>query len=83
MLNKKVYVELSKAKINDKRSLVISRNETNGGFTIAQQVIVQEGKRNMTIFMKGATYIEDVDGLYNLRDALNEAIKKEEDRESV
>ena len=81
MINKKVYIELSKAKIKDKRSLVVSRNETNGGYTIAQQLVVEEGRRSTTIFMKGAIYVEDLDGLYNLRDALNEAIKKEEDRE--
>lgn len=79
MVGKKVYTELAKAKIKERRNVVISRNESNGGYALAQQIVVEEGKKFTTIFIKGATYIDDLIGLYNLRDALNEAIEKEED----
>lgn len=74
----KDFTELSKAKIQDKRNLVISKNGS-GTYTLGQQIVVQEGKKQTLIFLKGAIYIDSLEGLYNLRDALNEAIQKEED----
>ena len=72
----KNFQELSKAKIQDTRNLVISRNNLNQGFTLAQQVVIAEGSRQTALFIKGAFHIDDIEGLYNLRDALNEAILK-------
>ena len=72
------YIELSKAKIQDTRNIVISSNESKGGYTMAQQISIIEGERETLIFMKNAIHIDDIDGLYNLRDAINEAIKAEE-----
>lgn len=78
--NQKVYVELAKAKVQAQRNIVISRNETNGGYTMAQQLtVLEDNKKPTNIFIKGAIHIKDLEALYNLRDALNEAIKKEED----
>lgn len=76
------YIELSKAKIQDKKNLVISKNAFKPGFTLALQVIFEEEKRKIAVFMKGAIYMEDLEALYSLRDALNEAITKTEDAES-
>ncbi len=71
---------LAKAKIQDKRSIVISKHLTGElGFTMAQQLNVQDGPRIVPIFIKGAFHIDSLEGLYNLRDALNEAIRQEED----
>lgn len=72
------YVELSKAQIQDKRFAVISKNETSGGYTLAQQLIIQEGKKQTGIFFKGAMHLSGLESLYELRDALNAAIEKEE-----
>jgi len=72
-----VFKELSRAKIQDTRSLVVSSNSITSGFTIAQQLSVQEGNRKIEIFLKGAIHIDSIDGLIELRDALNEAIEKE------
>ncbi len=75
LINKRIeYTELSKAKIQDKRNLVISK-ASKGGFTIAQQLEISEEGRRTQVFLKGATIVDDIDGLINLRDALNVAIK--------
>ena len=71
------YEELARAKVQPNRSLVISECSKNG-FTIAQQLEVKEGNHTMNVFLKGALHIDDVQGLYNLRDALNVAIQKVE-----
>lgn len=80
--NKVDYSELSKAKITDSRNIVISEC-SKGGFTIAQQLQAKEGGRTTSVFMKGAFHVEDVVGLYNLRDAVNMAIKITEESSSL
>ena len=72
--NKTEYNELSRAKVTDSRNIVIS-NCSKGGFTIAQQLEAKEGDKITSVFMKGAFHIENIHGLYNLRDAINLAIK--------
>lgn len=67
------YTELAKAKIQNKRNIVISQC-SKGGFTVAQQLEVEEGNRLTGVFFKGAFHIDNVDGLVNLRDALNVAL---------
>lgn len=69
------YEELARAKVQPNRSLVISECSKNG-FTIAQQLEIKEGNHTMNVFLKGALHIDDIHGLYNLRDALNVAIQK-------
>ena len=72
------YHELSKAKVTDSRNIVIS-SCSKGGFTIAQQLEAKEKDKTTSVFMKGAFHIEDIHGLYNLRDAINLAIKISEE----
>lgn len=72
--NKIKYHELSRAKITDSRNIVIS-SCSKGGFTIAQQLEAKENDKIISVFMKGAFHVEDIHGLYNLRDAVNLAIK--------
>lgn len=72
------YNELSKAKITESRNIVIS-SCSKGGFTVAQQLVAEEGDKVTTVFMKGAFHVEDIHGLYNLRDAINLAIKISEE----
>lgn len=72
--NKIEYHELSRAKVTDSRNIVIS-NCSKGGFTIAQQLEAKENDKTTSVFMKGAFHVEDIHGLYNLRDAVNLAIK--------
>lgn len=75
------FIELAKAKIQDKRNIVISKvNDEDTsmelGFTVAQQIEVQEGNKITSLYMKNAVHIDNIEGLYNLRDALNVAISK-------
>lgn len=72
------YKELARARVQERRSLVIS-SFFKGGYTIAQQLEIQENNYKMDVSLKGAFHIESIDGLYNLRDALNVAIKKIEE----
>lgn len=72
------YHELSRAKVTDSRNIVISKC-SKGGFTIAQQLEVKENDKTTSVFMKGAFHVEDIHGLYNLRDAVNLAIKISEE----
>lgn len=72
------YNEISKAKVSDSRNIVISTC-SKGGFTIAQQLEANENGKVMTVFMKGAFHVDDIHGLYNLRDAINLAIKIDEE----
>ena len=72
------YHELSRAKVTDSRNIVIS-DCSKGGFTIAQQLEAKENDKTTLVFMKGAFHIEDIHGLYNLRDAVNLAIKVSEE----
>lgn len=76
--NKIEYTELSKARITDSRNIVIS-NCNKGGFTIAQQLEAKENDKTTSVFMKGAFHVENIQGLYNLRDAINLAIKVTEE----
>ena len=81
--SKTEYSELSRAKVTDSRNIVIS-NCSRGGFTIAQQLEAKENDKTTSVFMKGAFHVEDIHGLYNLRDAINLAIKiSEENSEEI
>ena len=75
------YTELAKAKIQKSRNLVISET-SKGGFTIAQQLEVNEGNRTTTVFLgKSGMIVDDLEGLYSVRDALNVAIDKVEKKD--
>lgn len=90
-VNKTKYLELSNAQIADKRRLVISecvkenqdtKESIQCGFTLAQQVEVEEGKRMTRVFLKNGIHVASVDELYNLRDAINDAIDKYEEKKN-
>ena len=91
MAAKMKYLELSNAQIADKRRLVISecvkenkesKEKIQCGFTLAQQVEVEEGKRMTRVFLKNGIHVSSVDELYNLRDAINDAINKYENEKN-
>lgn len=72
------YNEISRAKVTDSRNIVISAC-SKGGFTIAQQLEAKENDKTTSVFLKGAFHVDDVHGLYNIRDAINLAIKVTEE----
>lgn len=91
MAAKMRYLELSNAQIADKRRLVISecvkenqdtKENIQCGFTLAQQIEVEEGKRMTRVFLKNGIHVASIDELYNLRDAINDAINKYENEKN-
>lgn len=76
-MDKIEYTQLSSATIKETRKLVVS-SCSKGGFTLAQQMVIKEGKKKVNVFLKNAIHIDGIDGLVNLRDALNVAIEKSE-----
>ena len=69
------FKELAKAKIQESRNIVISKLGGSDSFTLAQQVVVNEGNGKVTsMFMKGAIHVDGLEALYGLRNALSEAI---------
>lgn len=76
--NKIEYTEISKAKVTEKRNIIISTC-SKGGYTVAQRLDTEENGENVSVYLKGAFHINDLQGLYNLRDAINMVIKKTED----
>lgn len=72
------YKELSRAKVTDSRNVIIS-SCSKGGFTVAQQLEAKENENTISVFLKGAFHVDDLHGLYNLRDAINLAIKVSEE----
>lgn len=79
-ITKPEYTEIVSARITDNKSIVIS-DCSNGGFTIAQRVEIEENNHVNKIYLKGAFHIKDIHGLYELRDACNLVIQKVEERE--
>lgn len=82
-MNSCQYTELASARIQDKRNVVISEcvaKEKLKGFTLAQQIEVEEKGFKTNVFLKNAIHVDDIEGLYNLRDAINHAITKHEER---
>lgn len=78
MTDKPKFRILSTAKIKAQRSAIISKHLGSEGYTLAQQIDLKENGKVVPIFIKGAMHIDSLEGLYGLRDALNEAIRSEE-----
>lgn len=77
-----LYTEICRARIAETRNAVISRC-SKGGFTLAQQLEVQENKAKTSVFLKGALHIDSLESLCELRNALNVVIKKEQEAANV
>ena len=56
------FKELSRAKVQQSRNIVISQC-SKGGYTMGMQLEVQEDGRVTNVFMKGAFQINDLSGL--------------------
>lgn len=76
--NRVEYNELGSADIGSSRRIVIS-GCSKGGYTMAQQLVANEGNAQTKVFLKGAFHIEDIRHLRNLRDIINVALEKEEE----
>lgn len=81
-MSKATYEQLSCACVDDNKNLIISKcikNDDVIGITLAQQMMVQEGKKEIGVFLKNTIHIKDINALYELRNALNDAIDKLEE----
>lgn len=67
------YTEISRAEVTKRRNVVISEC-SRGGYTIAQQITIEEGENMTSLFMKGAIHVDDIEGLKRMRDALTVCI---------
>lgn len=75
---KSTFVEIANASISSKRQAVISRLD-DGSYTIGQKMEVKDDNGSpLQIFLKGALHAADLEGIQNLRDALNVVLKKEQ-----
>lgn len=72
------FKQIASGKISECRNVVVSEH-SGGGYTVAQQLEVEEKGTATKVFMKGAFHIESVDDLVTMRDVINLAIKKIED----
>lgn len=69
------YEQLSSARVTKSKNIVVSKC-SKGGFTIAQQLVVNDDQNEVSVFLKGAYHIRNIDALISLRDAIDEAINK-------
>lgn len=73
------YKELSRGRVSKSRNAVVSACSA-GGYTMAQQFEAVENGKIISVFLKGAMHIDDIEGLRNLRTAIESAIEAEEKR---
>lgn len=69
------YNELSYASVQENKEIVISEF-MDGGFTLAQRINVDDGDRKTSVYMKNSIHVPTIEGLINLRDAIDTAINK-------
>lgn len=74
-IGKAEYEQLSSARVTKSKNIVVSKC-SKGGFTIAQQLVVSDDQNEVSVFLKGAYHIRDIDALIAVRDAIDEAIGK-------
>lgn len=71
------YKEIAKRRIKEKRNVVISEayNKENEciGYSIAEQLIIEEEGTEIKVFLKNGLGIVDSDGLLKLKEAIDEA----------
>lgn len=72
------YIEVSRGSITDNRCLVVSKF-SDSSYTIGQTLEVEENNKLTSVFMKGAIHINDLDGLYKVKQIIDNAIEKIED----
>lgn len=74
------YKELSKKQIKPQRNIVVSeaydKDDELFGYSIAEQLVTYEGDKEIKMFLKNGLGILDIVGLINLRNAIDEAVKK-------
>lgn len=79
-MGKLSFKELSNKKYKEQRNIVISEafdtDNSLKGYSIAEQLVAQEGENQIAIFLKGGLGIVDKQGLLQLKEAVDEACAK-------
>lgn len=74
------YTELCKAKIKEKRNVVISETYNSDGlfmgYSVTEQLVTEENGREVAVFLKNSLGILDESGILALSDALNYVVEK-------
>ena len=65
------YNEVATIQISDNKNLVISECST-GGYTIAQQMVINDGSRTMKVFLKNAIHIDNLSSLKEIAKKIEE-----------
>lgn len=77
-MNKVSYDEVARVKMSDTRDVVISKC-SKGGYTIAQKILIDKDEKPASIFLKGAIKVNDIEGLKDIKETIDMAIKKLEE----
>lgn len=74
------YKEIAKQKIKNNRNVVISEtyNENNEiiGYTVSEQMVIEEDGKETTMFLKGGLGVLSEEGIANLLEAVKSANEK-------
>lgn len=74
------YNQLAKAQTKENRNVVISEAETLDGealgYAVSEQIVIYEGEKDTTMFLKNGLGIVSKEGLVNLRDAINKTLEQ-------
>ena len=74
------YNQLSKVEIKNNRNVVISEamiQESNTlGYAVSEQIVIHEGEKETTMFLKNGLGIMSKEGLMNLRNAIDKALEQ-------
>jgi hypothetical protein len=73
-MEKVTYKEIASGSIGENKSLVISEC-SRGGFTLGQKLTVNDGGKNIDIFLKGAIHIDSIESLENICRAFEKALE--------
>ena len=74
------FRELSSKRFKDRRNVVISEAATLDGetlgYAVSEQIVIHEGEKDTTMFLKNGLGIVSKEGLVNLRDAINKTLEQ-------
>lgn len=81
-----IFKELSKKEFKKNRNVVISKATGNNGkligYSIAEQLVVDEDGKKTEMFLRGGLGIVSIEGLEKLKDAIEEAISNIKDKDN-
>ena len=74
-MNKVSYEEVARVKMSDTRDVILSKC-SKGGCTIAQKIMIDGDEKPVSIFLKGAIKVNDIESLTNIKEMIEMSIEK-------